>query len=107
MAFFLGKPFFNKSYWNTRADAGRIRFTNTNAAIPIIILTQKPIPTRFPYSFSQNLYAIEAFTTLFDITAIRIVVAAITRVKSPDFAPVEYAILIASTSARPEISASP
>ena len=49
----------------------------------------KPVITEFPYSFSQNLFAIDAFTILFDITAISMVVAAIIVVKSPDLAPVE------------------
>jgi hypothetical protein len=51
--------------------------------------------------------AIDALTILFDITAMRIVVAAMMVVKSHDLAPVEYAILIASTSARPDMRASP
>lgn len=72
----------------------------------IMIDIPNPVITAFQYSFSPNLLAIEAFTMLFDITAISIVVAAIIVVKSPDLAPVEYAILIASTSASPETRAS-
>lgn len=71
-----------------------------------IIDMPNPIATAVPYSFSPKRLAIDAFTTLFDITAMRIVVAASMVVKSPALAPVAYVILIASTSASPEMSAS-
>ena len=54
--------------------------------------------------FSQNLPAIEAFTTLFDMTAMSIVDAAIIRVGLPDRDSLAIVCVIASTSASPEIS---
>ena len=54
--------------------------------------------------FSQNLPAIEAFTTLFDITAMSIVEAAIINVGFPESDSLAIVCVIASTSARPEIS---
>jgi hypothetical protein len=50
------------------------------AITPARMETQNPRNTRFPYSFSPNRYAIDAFTILLDITAMRIVVDAIMRV---------------------------
>ncbi len=74
---------------------------------PRTIDIPNPVITAFPYWRSPNLLAIDALTILFDITAMRIVVAAMMVVKSHDLAPVEYAILIASTSARPDMRARP
>ena len=56
---------------------------------PRTIEIPNPVITAFPYSRSPNLLAIDAFTTLFDITAMRMVVAAMIVVKSPALAHVE------------------
>lgn len=50
---------------------------------PEIIDIPKPVRTAREKPLSQNRPAIEAFTTLFDMTAIKIVEAAITRVGFP------------------------
>lgn len=69
-----------------------------------IIERANPKNTFFPYSFSQNRYAMEAFTVLFDMTARRIVVEAINRGIDQSFAPSLIAKFTASTSAKPDIS---
>lgn len=55
--------------------------------------------TFFPNFFSQNLNAILAFTTLFDITAIRIAEVATAHTRSPSLDSVAIVCVIASTSA--------
>ncbi len=53
------------------------------------MLTQKPMSTLFPNEGSPKRYAMDAFTVLFDITAMRIVVDAMIRLTSPAFAALE------------------
>lgn len=69
-----------------------------------IIEIENPVSTFLPYSFSPNLYAIEALTVLLDITAIRIVVAATKIGIDPSFAHSDIVKFTASTSANHERS---
>ena len=69
-----------------------------------MILTQNPRRTILPNHASPKRYAIDAFTVLFDITAMRIVVAAIVRGIDPSFAHSDIVKFTASTSANPETS---
>lgn len=82
-------------------------FITTITINPRTTLVPNPINTFFPYVFSPKRYAIDAFTVLFDITAMSIVVAAINAGISPIFAPSATVRLIASTSASHENIPSP
>lgn len=69
---------------------------------PRIIEAQKPMSTFLPNSRSPKRYAMDAFTVLLDITAIRIVVAATKSGIEPSFAHSDIVKFTASTSANPE-----
>ena len=70
---------------------------------PKSIDTENPLKTFFPYHPSPNRYAMDAFTVLFDITARRIVVAAMSVGIDPSFAHSLMAKFTASTSANHEM----
>jgi hypothetical protein len=72
--------------------------------IPRKIESPKPRRTLRPYSFSPKRYAIDAFTVLFDMTAMRMVVAAMRAGIDPSFAHSDIVKFTASTSANQEIS---
>lgn len=99
---FFGKSFF----YIPIAAAICTAFIAMIAVSPNRIDRPNPITTPRPKSFSQNRYAIDAFITLFDIAAMRIVDAAIMSAILPSLALDAISCVIASTSARPEIAPS-
>lgn len=91
-------------FYMPNAAAMVTKFIVIIAISPSNMDAPNPITTPLPNSFSPNLKAIEAFTILFDIAAIRMVDAAIVSVILHSLALDAMSCVMASTSARPEIA---
>lgn len=102
------RKIFTKIFKNKNPPKGRFfknykKFTIIIPTSPRRIEIPNPIKTFFPKFFSHIRYAIDALTILLDMVAIRIVVDAITSESEPSSDFPAISIVIASTSAKPEI----